>query len=182
MKTSAKNKIILLLIGWGVVCALMFLYFFGFLNASNQKTIDGIDKQKSDLAVVQAEKNSYTQGKSDLEKLAEESLPLSSFFSRDITLVGEIQTLEVLSQKLGVTMQLGGVSGTASSAPKAEAKTAIVEIPYNIRLNGTLAQVSDFIENMEHLDFIIDARALSITAADKGLVNANFSGEFYIQN
>ena len=79
-------------------------------------------------------------------------------------------------------MQLGGVSGTASSAPKADTKTSIVEIPYNIRLTGTLGQVSDFIENMEHLDFIIDARGLSITAAQQGEVNANFSGEFYIQN
>ena len=182
VKTSAKNKIILLATGWFVVSTLMFFYFFGFLDLINQKTLVDLDNQKKDLAALQAQKQSYAKGKADLEKLAQQPMKLNDFFSRDITLVNEIKTLEGLSQKFPVKMQLSGISGVITSASKASTKTSIVQIPYSMSLNGSFAAVTDFIEALEHLNFITDINSIAVNTADKGSVSISFSARLYLAN
>jgi Tfp pilus assembly protein PilO len=181
-KTSAKNKIILLAVGWFVLSTVMFFYLFGILDGVNEKTVTTLTKQKNDLTLLQAQKQGYAQGKSDLEKLAQQPMHLTDFFSRDITLVNEIKTLENLSTKYPVKMQLSGISGVINSEPKANTKTSIVQVPYNISVSGTFPAVTDFMEALEHLSFITDITSISVSTAEKDQVTTSFSAHLYLAN
>jgi Tfp pilus assembly protein PilO len=180
-KFSAKNKIFFLLTLWIALLAIVFMYLFGILDASNNILLNRITKQKKDLSSLQAEKASYKQAQADLQKLAEKSLQPSGFFSKDITLVKEIQTLEGLNQALGVKMQLSGISGTVNSASKAKTVTPIGVVPYAISISGDLATVTDFVEILENLNFITNVTNISLASGENGTVNASLSANFYIK-
>lgn len=178
---SAKNKIIALIFGWLAVSCLMFLYLFKILDASNQATLDGMAKDQSNLVILQAQDKSYKQAQADLQQLAQKPNQPDDFFSTDINLVDEIQTLEDLAAKYNLTMQLSGVAGTIGSLPPAPTKTPIALVPYGITLNGDFFQVVNFIENLEHLSFITNVGNLNIGATDKGSVTASLNANFYLR-
>lgn len=178
---KAKNKIILALCFWVIVSAMMFFYFFDILDEANQKTLDSMAQQKKDLASLKAERESYRLAKEDLEDLAKQTYQPNDFFSRDISLVKEIQTLEALGEQMGVKMQLTGVSGTAAAAAAAKTNTPLAVIPYNINLTGQLGQVVKFIETLENLSFITKTNSLSINAGEGGNVSAALGASFYIK-
>ena len=178
---SAKNKILGLLAAWLLLTLLMFWFFFGLLDKSNKNALDGMSQQRKDLAVLKAERQSYEQAQADLKRLEKESFQPDNFFSRDTALVNEIQTLERLGNKLNVNMQLSGISGTVSTALKAKTQTSLVQISYNINLDGDLSQVVDFIESLENLEFITNVNRVSITAAEGRRVSANLTAYFYIK-
>lgn len=180
-KFSAKNKIIFLLLGWLVLSAVMFLYFFKLLDSSNQATLDSMAQERKDLAVLQAQDKSYKQAQADLQVLADKANQPEGFFSKDIALVDEIQTLEDLAAKYNLKMQLSGVAGTINSLPQAQTTTSIAVVPYGITLNGDFSQVVNFIENLEHLSFVTNVTSLSLSAADKSNVTAGLSANFYLR-
>ena len=62
------------------------MYLFGLLDAANQHTLSSITQQEKDLAVLQAERESYKQAQGDLQTLAEKAYQPDNFFSKDITL------------------------------------------------------------------------------------------------
>jgi Tfp pilus assembly protein PilO len=103
------------------------------------------------------------------------------FFSRDITLVKELEVLEGLKQRFNVQTQIGGISGTVTSAGKAKTTTPLAVIPYSISVTGPLSDVVDFIETLENLSFITNVNNVSVTAADSGKVNASMSADFYLR-
>ena len=157
------------------------MYFFGILDNSNQQIVAGMAKQKKDLQALQAQNQSYLQAKADLKQLADQAYQPEDFFSRDISLVNELRVLEGLKQKMGVQMQISGISGTIANAPRAKTITPLVYIHYGITVTGSLSQVVDFIETLENLSFITNVSNVSITAADKGQVNAGMSADFYLR-
>lgn len=178
---SAKNKIILLLLAWLVLSALMFFYFFKILDGQSSATLASMAQEKKDLVVLQAEDASYKQAQADIQKLAEQSPQPEDFFSRDIALVNELQTLENLALKYNVKMQISGVSGTVGSLPKAATATSLAMIPYSIALNGDFFQVMQFLENYEHLSFITNVTGISINAADKNNVTMSLASNFFLR-
>lgn len=180
-KLSAKNKIILLLMAWFILSALMFLYFFKLLDGQNQATLDSMAKERKDLAVLQAHDASYKKAQADLQTLGSKAYQPEDFFSKDIALVNEIQTLESLAAKYNLRMQLSGVAGTIGALPKAPTISSIAIVPYGITLNGDLFQVVNFIENLEQLSFITNVTSFSLTSADKGSVTASLGANFYLK-
>lgn len=180
-KLSAKNKIITLVAGWLLLCAAMLMYFFGLLDASNQKTLEGLNKVKTDLAAVRAQSESYKQEQADLQLLSQKAIQPDDFFSKDITLVNEIKTLESLSSEMSVKMSLSGVSGTVNTAAPAVTATPMVVVPFSLNLNGNFSDVIAFIETLEHESFISNVTGFSISAAGPGQVTANLGGSFYIK-
>lgn len=138
-------------------------------------------QQRKDLANLKAERESYRLAKEDLEDLAKKSYQPADFFSKDISLVTEIKTLEALGEQMGVIMQLSGVSGTAAAAAKAKTTTALAVIPYSIYLSGPLDKVVKYIEAVENLSFVTKTEALSINAAENGNVNAVLGASFFIK-
>lgn len=178
---SSKNKLILLLLVWLLVSGGMFLYFFPILDNSNQQILNSMATNQKDLALLLSESESYKQAQDDLQKLTTEPLQPDDFFSRDINLVNEIQALEDLATKYNVQMQLSGISGTVNTAGKAPTITPIVTIPYSIVLNGDLGSVVNFIENLEHLSFVVNLTSFSINASGQGTVTASLSSNFYLR-
>lgn len=180
-RLSAKNKIIIIGILLVVLSLLNFTYFFKILDASNQKILDSMAKDKKGLAVLLAEQQSEAQAQYDLQELAKKPLQPEDFFSRDITLVNEIKILENLEEKLGVKMSLSGVSGTIKSAAPANTVTPLVVIPYNIGVTGSLNRVVDFIETLENLNFVTNVSNISLSSADQGNVSAGMTASFYLR-
>ncbi|HVY67690.1 MAG TPA: hypothetical protein VHA30_02250 [Patescibacteria group bacterium] len=179
---SAKNKIVLLAVLWLVLGCAMFLYFFQILDNANLKTVADMADQQKKLATLQAQGNGYKKAQDDLAQFAQEPYQPADFFSKDVTLVKEIQTLEDLGQRYGVDMQLSGLSGTVDSASKAPTtRTGIVSVPYSINLTGDFNSVVEFIEHLENLSFITNATGLTVSAASGGQVNANLTAMFYLQ-
>ena len=125
---------------------------------SNLRTLEGMDQQKKDLAALNAERQSYIQAKGDLDDLAKKSIQPEDFFSKDITLVNEIRTLEGWGNKLGVQMTLSGVSGTINSVPKAKT-----------------------IEVLENLNFITNINNIGISAGDNNQVTLSLGANFYLK-
>ena len=180
-RVSAKPKIYLALAIWLIVCFVVFSYVFKFLERANKQTKSKIDQQNKELTVLEAEKESFDKAKEDLSNLSQKDLQPEDFFSKDITLVNEIKTLETLAQNLGVELNLSGISGTTKTAPKAKTQGDIVIIPYSISLNGQFSKTVDYIESLENLPFITRLTALSINAAASGNVNANLTANFYLR-
>ncbi len=178
---SAKNKIVVLLIVWFGLSAISFGYFFKILDRANKLTLLSVDKQKKELAQLKAEQQSESQAQWDLDTLAKENIQPEDFFSRDITLVNELKVLEALGQRLGVKMQIGGVSGTIHTVSKAKTITPLGVIPYSINVNGSLPRVVDFIETLENLRFITNVSNISISSADQSTVNVNMTANFYLK-
>ncbi len=181
-KISAKNKIILLLLVWLILSVVMFMYLFKLLDNQNQATLDSMAQERSNLAALQAQYASYKQAQADLDKLANEKSPQpEDFFTSDISLVNEIQTLENLAAKYNLKMQLSGVAGTINSLQSANTVTPIAIVPYSISLSGDFFQVVNFIESLEHLKFITNPTNISIEAADGGNVTASMTANFYLK-
>ena len=178
---TAKNKIVVIALAWLIASLLNFTYFFGILDASNQQSLKTIAKRKTDLASLQAQAESARQAQQDLLKLAQQPLQPENLFSRDITLVNEIKTLENLRDKFDLEMRLTDISGTINTAPKAKTITPLAVISYGINLNGSLSRVVDFIETLEHLGFITDVTNVSIGAADRDTVTASLRANFYLR-
>lgn len=177
----AKNKIYIAAAAWLIVCLAVFGYFFKILDRQNTATLAQIVGQNNELAVLDAQQKSFTMAKQDLADLAKQSLLPDDFFSQDVTLVKEIQTLENLGNKLQVNFNLSGLSGTVKNAPKAKTQGDIVTVPYSISLSGSFPRVVDFIETMENLSFITHLTTLSLSGNGSTGVNANLTAIFYVR-
>lgn len=180
-KFSVKNKIVLIIVAWLMLSCVMFFYLFSILDASNNNSLLAMDQQNKELAVLNAERDSYNNAKADLDKISKEQISPDSFFSKDVALVNEIKTLESWAQKLNVQMQLSGVSGTINTLPKAKTATSIGTVPYSVNLVGSFTDIVNFIEVLENLNFITNINTLSISALDKGQVSLNLSAFFYLR-
>ena len=178
---SAKNKILVLLVVWFAVSILSFAYFFKILDASNLQILKSMEKRKKELAGLKAQQQSENQAQWDLDTLAKENYKPEDFFSRDITLVNELKTLENLSQRLGVKMDIGGVAGTVNTAAKAKSITPLVVVPYSVTVNGSLQRAVDFVETMENLEFITNVSNISINTADNSTVTVSMTANFYLK-
>ncbi len=180
-KLSAKNKIIILLLAWLILTAAMFSQLFKILDSQNQATLDSMAQERKDLVLLQDQDASYKKAQADLQELDGKNYQPEIFFTSDISLVNEIQTLEGLATKYNLKMQLSGVAGTIGTLTNAGTITAIGVVPYGITLNGDFYQVVNFIESLEHLSFITNPTDLSIRAADNGNVSANMTANFYLK-
>lgn len=178
---SAKNKMIILAIAWIVMSSAMLLYLFNILDSSNQAQLDAMAGDRKDLAVLEAERESYNRARQDLNQMAKEAYQPDDLFSKDINFVKELEILENLSQKLNVKMVISGVSGTVGAAPKAKTTTALAVVPNTISLTGSLSSTVDFVETLEHLSFITGVNAVNISSADQGNVTVNLSSNFYLK-
>ncbi len=158
----------------------MLGYFFKILDIQNTKTLDGMAQSRQTLATLRTEDQSFKEAQTDLQKLASQAYQPDSFFSRDITLVDEIQTLEALSQKFNLQMEISGVNGTVNSETPAPTQSPIVLVSYGLNLTGSLADVTDFVQTLENLSFVTTVNGLSLSSGDKGQINANLSGDFYL--
>jgi Tfp pilus assembly protein PilO len=158
----------------------MFLYFFKILDNLNQQVLKSMSGQMQNLALLKGQSEVYEKAESDLQKLTQESIQPEEFFSRDITLVYEIETLENLSAELNVQMVLAGVSGTVQTAPIANTKTPMAEIPYSITVSGSLQQVTAFIESLENLSFVTNITSFGLSSEGQGNVGANLGANFYL--
>ncbi len=166
---------------WLSLSLIMFFYLFSILDITNTQSIKAMEQQNKDLAVLIAERESYIKAKADLQKISKEEIQPDTFFSKDISLVNEIRTLESWAEKLNVKMQLTGVSGTINTLPKAKTLTPIGTVPYSIGLLGSFTQVVNFVEVLENLSFITNVTAVSISNAADGQVNLNLSASFYLK-
>ena len=178
---SAKNKIIIIALAWLVLTALNFGYFFNIMDGKNRAILNALEQQKLARAILRSERESEKQAEKDLQELKAKPYQPENFFSRDITLVNEIETLDNLSKKLNVSMQLSGIAGTVNTEPKAKTLTDLAAIRYSMTLNGSLPQAMNFIETMENLSFITNIETVSINAADKDSVIANLAPNFYLR-
>lgn len=177
---SAKNKIIIICLLWLGVSVLMLGFLFKLQDGSNQAVLDSMAQDRQNLAKLQAEDQSFKQAKADLDKLAAQPLQPQQFFSRDVSLVGEIQTLQNLGQQNKVQMQLNGVNGTINSLAPAPTKSSIVVVPYSISLSGSLANDMNFITSLEHLSFVTTVTGISVTAGGQGSDNISLGADFYL--
>lgn len=181
MQHSAKNKIYFAVFAWLILCFVMLGWIFKRLDASNQLLLDKIMALKTEEATLKAEKESFIAGKNDLERLSAQKIQPENFFSRDITLVNELRRLEQIASDLGVSMSLSGISGTLKSATRAKTQTEIFQIPYGIGLGGPLPKVVSFMEFLENLEYITSISKATVSAADKGSVNASLTATFYLK-
>jgi Tfp pilus assembly protein PilO len=156
-------------------------YFFKIFDKTNLQTIAKITEQRKELSSLEAEQESINLAKQDLKTMSGNRLQPGDLFSRDVTLVKEIETLENLGAKLKVNFALSGLSDTVQSASKAKTQGDLVTVPYSINLNGPFPRVVDFIETMENLDFITHLNTMSLSSADNDTVTANMTAIFYLQ-
>ena len=179
-KLSFKYKILSLGGVWLVMLLILFGWLFSWLQGFNtDHAIDVLAKRK-EYAELQAEQKSYIQGKADLDNLAKKDIQPSSFFSKDTSLVGEIQTLEKLASDSGLKIVLG-IAGTSKVAEKANSKSDLLIIPYTLQLTGSYDGAFAFVSGLENLPFITHVKHLQITTTGKDTVSLTMGSVFYIQ-
>ena len=159
----------------------MLGYFFKILDVSNAAQVAAMAKDRKNLAVLVAERESYNQARRDLEQMAKENLQPDDFFTSDINFVKELEILEGINERMNVKMQISGIAGTAATTPKAKTITNLGIVPIGISISGDLPTVVDFVETLENLSFITTAGGFTINSADLNNVTLNLSGSFYIK-
>lgn len=178
---GVSGKIYLTLAFWLALCSLMFFYGFNILGSSNRLALTDIAEKKTQLLQLQAQAESYQLAQKDLKQMEGEKLQPEDFFSVDITLVKEIQTLEGLAKSIGINLSLGGITGVISTVPNGQVEQELYVLPYSISASGSLEKVVNFIETLENLGFITKLNSLSISSAGSGNVNASMGANFYIR-
>ena len=181
MGRNSKNKIYAALAVWLALSGAMIGYCFKILQNANLEILSKISSQQTELNQLTAERDSYQQAKRDLDEMQTKTIQPDDFFSRDITLVDEIKTLENLGQKFGVNLDLSGLSGTVAQAPKANTKGVIYAASYSINLSGDFVKAVGFIEAFENLAFVTTLNSLSVSKAGQGNVNINMAANFYLR-
>lgn len=176
-----KTKIYLTFVIWLGVCGAMFMYGFGILDGQNQLTAAKVATEKTAMQQLQQQQQSYIQAQQDLKKLSQEKMQPDDFFSEDVTLVKEIETLEGVASKAGVQVSLGGISGTVNSAPKASTKSSLFLEPYSMSITGDFFKVVDFIQAMEQLSFVTTVSQITVSSLTGGEVTMSLSANFYIR-
>ena len=166
---------------WIAVDFAMVSHYFNIFDNTSRQTLEQIAAQRQEMAQLSAERDSYLRAKQDLVELQGKAVQPEDFFSRDVTLVNEIKTLENLGQKLKVALTLSGLSGTVTSAPKAKTQGEIFVVPYSISVTGDFSDVVAFIETMENLDFVTTLSALNISASSDSKVSASLTANFYLR-
>lgn len=177
-KLSAKNKIVILCVIWATLSMSMFFIFFKILDNKNKAALEGMAKDREDLVMLQSESESYKKAQADLDQIKKEEIQPEDFFSKDTTLVKEIQILEGLNNKYGTQVTFSGISGLVGPS---SGSTALMEVPYSITIVGSLANGVDLIENFENLSFITKAHGISFTSSGDGKVYINLMSNFYIR-
>lgn len=180
MKTSSKNKIFLLAGVYVAGCLTLFLYGFKLLDAGNAATAQALIDQRKQLNDLQTEQRNFQLGNQDLETLEQKPNHPDNFFSKDVRVVNEIKILEALGRDTKVNFTLA-VSGTVQSGGKTPGVNSdILSIPYSLTLSGPFANVAAFLEQMENLSFVTQAKTIAISSSGKGPVNASVSATFFI--
>lgn len=178
---SFKTKIYILCAIWLALIPLMFLLLFTILDNSNAGLVQNFSEQQHDLAVLQAEQESFKQANSDLHKVTTEKYQPDDLFSKDVTFVNELKTLEALGQVSNIQLQITGISGTVKSVPKAPSTlSTLYQISYGLSLSGSLNNCLSFMEHLEHLPFATTISGMTIGASD-GQVAISLNGYFYIK-
>jgi Tfp pilus assembly protein PilO len=131
--------------------------------------------------LLEAEKQSFDFAQKDLEQLSRMPLQPENFFSQDVTLVSELETLEKLGSQLNVRVELSGISGTVKNAAKAKTASDIVTIPYNISVRGSYPQIVNFLEYFENLPFVTTLTSLAIRSTGEGEVIMSGNALFYLK-
>jgi Tfp pilus assembly protein PilO len=177
----AKNKIFGLLVLWLGLITLMFFSLFGILDRQNLANLESMAQQRKDLAMLKAERESFTRAQQDLDLLAKKQYQPEDFFSKDVTLVKELRILEDWADRLGVKIQISGISGTIASVPKAKTQTSLAVIQYGISINGEFSQVLNYIQVLENLSFITSISSMNLNNSDRGNVSAGVTASLYLR-
>jgi hypothetical protein len=181
MQFRAKNKIYGALFLWLILSVFMASAGFGLVEKSTEDLNRKYADRMGELNRLKAENLSFIESKKDLADLRKKALQPEDFFSRDTSLVKEVEYLESLTAFLGLDFTLSGLSGTVKSAAKAKTNSAdLVVLPYSISVDGSFSAVSSFIKTMEHLPFASQISAVNINAEAENKVRASFPATFYI--
>lgn len=176
-----KVKIYGLFVIWLVLCVGVFAYGFNILNASNQVAMDNIAKDQKDIQALQQQEQSFQEAQREVKQMQDAQPQPSEFFSQDITLVKELETLESLGKNLNVKLVISGVSGTIATVPKAPTQSALFVVSSSLSVTGGLDQVVNFLQATEHLGFIMSVNSFTFTALGGQQVNASMNIAFYIR-
>lgn len=181
INNSAKQKIIVGLMVWVGMSFLMYFYVFKKFDLTNETKLSAIQNLKKEQFLLEAERDSFLKGKSDLEKIEKEKIKPTDFFSKDITLVNEIRRLEQIGAELNLDLALSGVSGTIKSARKAGTKSEIFQIPVSMNVKGTLQNAVSFLEYLENLEFLTIGNMVNFNSVESGIVSVSLNASFFVK-
>lgn len=180
LKLSPKNKIYIAITLWVVVVFILFWYGFPVFERVNLSAANQVLNKSKQFQELQQQQASYQAGKNDLETMSKKPYQPTDFFSKDTSVVNEIEALEKLAKDNSLELELT-VTGTKAGAAKAPTQGDFLQIPYTLSLTGTTANLVNFLQYYENLKFITHAQALDITTAKEGQIRATMSAVFYVQ-
>ncbi len=178
---SARGKIIVVAALWVLSAGAMFGLGFGWLNEQNDLQLKKLQDQTRDQQLLLAEQDSFQKAKRDVEEASKAAHQPAELFSKDVTLVNEIKTLEDVTASLHLDFTLSGLSGTVQRAPKAKTQSELVQLPYTVSVSGSFADVVAFLETLENLPFITQVSAISFSAGSGGKTAASFTASFFVR-
>jgi len=173
-------KIYLTLALWLALCCGMFTYGFGVLRDSNNSALVSISQNKDVLLGLQAQQQSYISAKKDLENLAKKDNQPQDFFTKDVSFVKELSTLEDLGKARQVDLVVGGISGTINTLGKANTQSELYVMPFAMSVTGPLPNVLNFMESLYNLKFIVTINSINLGSVDKSNVSLSMSANFYL--
>jgi hypothetical protein len=180
-KISAKSKIYIFLVLWLLVAGSFFGYVINIFKKGNKVLESSVSDKQGTLQSLEVQQKGYLQGKEDIDKVAEQSIQPDDLFSKDVSLVGEIQTLESLAKVYNVTMKLGGLNGTIQSISTVKLNNSLYVVPASIIVTGNLDNVVAFLDHVEHLPFATKINTINIAAMEDRSISLTFSINFYLK-
>ena len=180
-KTNNKIKIIVLITGFVLFAAMMFLFGYGIMAKKNQAIADSIAKSNVELEVLLREQKSFEQGKKDIASLEKSQYPPNELFSSDTKLVKEIQQLESTAQRYGLDLKIT-VPGTLKDAKTPVGTSGdLIAVPYIMNLDGSFENILLFTQALERMQFATHLTSLSLAVVEDDVTKATYTSEFYIK-
>ncbi len=180
-RMSYLKKIIILSTFLVLFTGAMFYFVYGFMDQRNENRASQLSQKSLELEVLKREQISFEQGLKDLALLEKATYPPEELFSRDTKLVKEIQQLESVAQLYDLTLSIA-ISGSTQTAVKIKGtKAELYAIPYVLSLTGDFGNTMLFIQAMEHLPFVTNAKTVSITTSPAEGTTTTINAEFYIK-
>lgn len=173
--TSAKRSLILtVVVGASIAGGLVFL-LLRWQTSGLEEGHTQVEQLTKELDKLQEEERSFTQARSDYQRIRQRAADIGELFPRREGLVEQVKRLEQAAVQSGdaFSLTIQDVSeqpGASPAAGEEKAYTIVPElkqldvIPYEFKLDGSFLSIIHFLQILEHQPFYSELEALTLSS------------------
>lgn len=167
------NLFAILVVGAGIISGLVF-FLLQWQAAGLEEAHGQVEQLNRELDKLQEEERSFTQARSDYQRIRQRAADIGQLFPLREGLVEQVKSLERAASQSGdvFSLTIQDVSEQDGSAGREEKPYTIVPglknvevIPYEFRLEGSFLSTIHFLQILERQPFYSELEDLTLTSS-----------------